>query len=204
MNYEGETRSGIAGGVYATLISSICCIIPLILLILGIGLSVGLAISMYRPYFIFAGIVFAGVYIFTHIWRESRKCACSTTEMVRREGKFIMSTIFTFILGLLLINFLVLPLLSNSVLKSGGDINSIPDGKLTAIKLRIDGMTCESCAGIIQEKLMKMKGVVKADISYRDGSGTVVFDPQLISVNQILEGIKPYSGIVISEWEVKK
>jgi len=204
MNNEDETGRGIAGGLYATLISSICCIIPIILLILGIGLSFGLVISMYRPYFILAGIVFAGVYIFIHVWRKSGKCGCSTTEMVRREEKFIMSTIFTFILGLLLINFLVIPLLSNSVLKSEDNINSITDGKLTAVKLRIDGMTCESCAGIIQEKLMKMKGVFRADISYRDVSGTVVFDPQAISVNQILEGIKPYSGTVISEWEVKK
>ncbi len=203
MRGDNEAGRGLLGGLYATLISSICCIIPLLLLILGFGLTVGLVISGFRPYFIIGGIVFIGIYIFVHIRKKSRKCACSTSEMIRREEKFILSTVFTFAIGFLLVNLLVIPLLSSFVLAKGDDINSPDHGRLMGVKLKIDGMTCESCAGIIQEKLLNTKGVVKADISYKDGTGTVIYDPDLISVKQIVERIKPYTATVISEWEVK-
>ena len=115
-----------------------------------------------------------------------------------------MPTLFTFALGLMLINFLVIPILSSSILTQNQDTDPETNEKPIAIKLKIDGTTCESCASIIQEKLLDMKGVIRADINYKDRSGIVIFDPDLITADQILEGIKPYRSAVMSEWEVEK
>ena len=107
MSDNDSARKGIVGRLYATLISSICCIIPLILLIMGIELTAGLVISGYRVYFIIAGIIFTGIYIFIHIRKELKK-RMQYSRLVRRRERFIMSTVFTFALGLMLMNFLAI------------------------------------------------------------------------------------------------
>jgi|Deesub1362A_J573_1020465.scaffolds.fasta_scaffold00018_153 copper chaperone CopZ len=203
-----QTRKGFLGGLSGTLVSSICCIIPLILLIIGVGVTAGLAISQYRPYFILAGTVFIGAYIFLHIRQKAVRCSCGYKEMIKREEKFISATLLTFITGLLIINFLVIPFITGIVVTR--ESFSIADGvyqnstseNLRAVRLSIDGMSCESCAGIIKDKLMKEDGIIRVDISYKEKGGIVIFDPAYTSVDRIVEAIKPYRATVISEWEV--
>jgi len=72
------------------------------------------------------------------------------------------------------------------------------------VELKITGMTCPGCADVLERLLIKKTGVVNADVDYESGYARVVFDPAQISVDEIVETLKPYEVEVISELEVNK
>ena len=51
--------------------------------------------------------------------------------------------------------------------------------------LKINGMTCEHCAGTVQEALMKTDGVSKVKVTLRKGEAKVYFDDSIVSVQQL-------------------
>ena len=60
------------------------------------------------------------------------------------------------------------------------------DGASEALPLQITGMTCQGCADNIQRFLKHEQGVQRANIDWKTGAGTVVFDPNIISEDRIL------------------
>ncbi|MBP7832423.1 MAG: heavy-metal-associated domain-containing protein [Candidatus Levybacteria bacterium] len=71
------------------------------------------------------------------------------------------------------------------------------------VKLKIDGMHCTSCAMNIDGELEDTKGVLEAETSYAKQLATVGFDPDQISVEQIIAKIKKidtkYAATVLIE-----
>lgn len=53
------------------------------------------------------------------------------------------------------------------------------------LNLDIQGMHCEDCAQVIENALLRLQGVHKATVSYRDGSALVVTDPQQATAEDI-------------------
>jgi len=74
----------------------------------------------------------------------------------------------------------------------------------TTLLLTIEGMACqEGCADKISSNLMERNGVVSADISYKNKSGVITFDPKVITeeeVKDIITGtkVKSYTYTVSS------
>lgn len=56
-------------------------------------------------------------------------------------------------------------------------------------RLRVDGMTCESCARRVEEALLALSGVERASVSLAAASASVDYDPETIDVRQIYEVI---------------
>ncbi len=52
--------------------------------------------------------------------------------------------------------------------------------------MKIAGMTCDSCARGIAQRLVGEKGILQVDISYEQGSGVVLYDPTQIRADQIV------------------
>ena len=48
------------------------------------------------------------------------------------------------------------------------------------IKLKIEGMSCESCTGHVRQALLDLKGVDSAEVSLEDNSALVTFDFELV------------------------
>ncbi|MCG2795928.1 MAG: heavy metal translocating P-type ATPase [Actinomycetia bacterium] len=69
------------------------------------------------------------------------------------------------------------------------------------LKLQIDGMHCNSCAGLIETALLDTDGVRKAEVDYESGTGTVVADLAIIPKQVILDLISAegYRAELISE-----
>lgn len=55
------------------------------------------------------------------------------------------------------------------------------------IKLKIKGMSCESCAVTIESYLKREKGVQEVQINYGESAGYVAFDPGKTSAEKILK-----------------
>ncbi len=86
-------------GILSALTASVCCLGPLLLLLLGLGgLGLGAALGKYEGYFILGAALFLGI-----AWRNYRKeakaCASDHCEMPRRKATkvvLIFSTVVVF------------------------------------------------------------------------------------------------------------
>jgi P-type Cu+ transporter len=58
------------------------------------------------------------------------------------------------------------------------------------LEFKISGMYCASCAALIDKSLSKIKGVVKSNVNFSTGKGTVVFYEEQISSSEIVNIIK--------------
>ena len=57
-------------------------------------------------------------------------------------------------------------------------------------KLQISGMTCSSCATVIDKSLKKTKGVHEATINFATSKARIIFDEKIISEKEIIKTIK--------------
>lgn len=58
-----------------------------------------------------------------------------------------------------------------------------------AIRVPVEGMTCQSCVGRITRAVRKVDGVEAVKVSLADDSATVRYDPTRIPVTDILAAI---------------
>lgn len=58
------------------------------------------------------------------------------------------------------------------------------------IKLQIEGMHCNSCAMLIEEKLKSQPGVIEAKVNYDSKKAVVVYDEQKIQESEIKKKIE--------------
>jgi copper chaperone len=54
------------------------------------------------------------------------------------------------------------------------------------LKLRIEGMTCDSCAATVKRYLEQVDGVRDAIIDWKSGRGQVTYDPAKTDAEKIL------------------
>jgi P-type Cu+ transporter len=64
-------------------------------------------------------------------------------------------------------------------------------GKATGhITLGIIGMTCSSCATVIEKTLIKVPGVSSAAVNLAANSATIDFDPAVVGIDDLINGVK--------------
>ncbi len=198
--------SGTVRGAVGGLISSACCLGSLLLLLIGIGnFSLAASMGAYRNYFILAGTAFILLSIANHLRRKAKQCACSYKQLLRSESRFIATTLLTFIAIFGVINFAIIPYVT-ATMSGGTDMNSNVNSasELRELRLKIDGMTCESCAEAIRASLLQLDGIVKVEVFYAKGLAVVIYNPSLVSQQEIAAKVpKPYVVTVLSDIEVR-
>ena len=58
------------------------------------------------------------------------------------------------------------------------------------ITIVIEGMHCNHCSGAIADGLKKLNGVKSADVLFTTGKAKVVYDPDVVKVEQLLAVVK--------------
>lgn len=56
--------------------------------------------------------------------------------------------------------------------------------------LHVEGMTCGGCVVGVRKVLTRLAGVTKAEVSYEHSRAVVTYDPQKVTVEQMIEAIK--------------
>ncbi|XP_074651916.1 copper-transporting ATPase 1-like [Tubulanus polymorphus] len=74
----------------------------------------------------------------------------------------------------------------SAVISVTGKINK----KYSNISIDIRGMTCNSCVKTIESLLSECKGIVTVKVTLADEKGDFTFDPDLITIKQIIEHIE--------------
>ncbi len=72
------------------------------------------------------------------------------------------------------------------------------------IKFQIQGMHCNSCAFLIEEKLKKQPGIIKVKASYDSQKAIVIYDEQKIHESKIQQTIKSVGDYQVEKIEENK
>jgi len=190
-----SSRAGLlssGGAVLGALFASACCWLPLLLI--GMGAStVGVAgfFETYRPYFLVAtaGLLGAGFYF---VYFRKPKCAPGEACEVPNPRLQRINKVSLWLATVLVVAFATFP---NYVGTFFGD-----DGSGTAVAAQtpmdtsrtytVEGMTCEGCTGHIRTAVGALPNVKAVEVSYADGTATVVFEGDAVDDEAVTQAVE--------------
>ncbi len=122
MNSDKSVKKGILSGTGSGIVTTLCCVGPLIIILLGFGtFTLALSVSQYRPYFIALGILFLILSILLHL----RKKNCCHIEGLKRERLFIISAVLSMGIVYLGALYVIVPAISPLVYEDSRDSNPV-------------------------------------------------------------------------------
>jgi copper chaperone CopZ len=205
---DKESKRGIIIGIISALIASLCCVGPIIILLLGLStVSFALSLSKYKLYFLLAGITFATLSIAIYLRQRSKACSCSYKESIKKEKKFLITTLAIIVSIYFLVTYVISPkafslLYSQKQVSNEGSKNSTLNN-LRFLTLKIYGMYCPGCAAGIEYFLLNyVNGVVNAKVYFPSGKGEITYDATKITKEKIVEKINselPYKAYIIND-----
>jgi copper chaperone len=63
---------------------------------------------------------------------------------------------------------------------------------------KIEGMNCDACANTIKRLMEKEPGVLMASVSFSEGQARVLYDPQAVGAEHLIETIQKPGFRVVS------
>jgi len=70
---------------------------------------------------------------------------------------------------------------------------------LRIAELKVEGMTCQSCAFGVEYQLKQVPGVVAADVNYPEGDGYIIYDSSLTNADEAAAASDVYLAFVIED-----
>ncbi len=172
-----KERSLAIGSTLAAFLASLCCLGPLLLGGAGLGAALVATFAPLRPYFlaVSATLLAGGFYFVCRKPKAAEACAgetCAPQSGTRRMAKPLLWLATVAVAALAFF-----PSYGVKLVRAPAAAASNSSVTLQTAELKVAGMDCEVCAGVIQRKLLETPGVVSAEVRYPAGSATVQFDP---------------------------
>lgn len=172
------------GAIGAALAASSCCTLPLVLVSLGISgawVSNLTALQPFRPVFMALAVGLLGFAAWRH-YQALRGPQCACEEDQRPQTTRILLGVG----GLLVVALLFSPyLLPASSTAGRTSAFTPPPTQVQEVVLRIEGMTCSSCATTVGTALKQLDGVLEAQVSYDPAQALVRYDAARVSVTAL-------------------
>ncbi len=217
MNKEPGERVILGGAVVAALAASLCCILPVIAVVFGLGaFGIAAVFESLRPYMLV--VVFAALaYSFYRIYLRREECgegaACSTKPIGR-----INQLVFWAVAAMVAV-LAAFPYYSGSIVAAIDTSNPTHQEEVSlaadsapsyqaeesddsppavaepesqnrqTVVIAVEGMTCEGCAAQLNVALKRLKGVISAEANYPQKNVKVVYNPKLVTVERIKKAI---------------
>ncbi len=171
-------------GIFSAIFASICCLGPLILILIGLGsLGIGAAIGKYHWWFLGGGVLLITV-AWRYYFKEKRTCDLKSCQMENKRMTQIILTlaslIVAFFVGLNLYAYL------------GKSTEEIPATTITNSKeviIPVEGMSCFTCELTVTQALKKVEGVINATASAKEKTARVTYNTDKTSINKLIEAI---------------
>ncbi len=172
---EGRaSRWATGGAIFAAILASACCILPLVFGALGLS-AVALAglFESVRTYLLMltAGLLAAGFY---YNYFRKEECAPGEACEAPRPGlrRFNRSMLWLGTVAVIALAFFpsYAGLFAGEEIPAKATLGAVPS---ETVVLEVSGMTCEACAVSIQQELAQVPGVLRAAVTY-DSSEAVV------------------------------
>lgn len=171
-------------GIFSAIFASICCVGPLLLILLGLGtLGIGAVIGRYHWWFVGGGILLILI-AWSYYHREKRACGLKACQMENKRA-----TLVTLIIATLIVTFFV-GLNLYTYLGKSEDIRPVSSGaNLQYIEISVEGMTCLTCEFSVSTALKKIGGVIEATASAKEKKAKVKYDPAKTNIERLVEAI---------------
>lgn len=173
------------GSTLAAFPASICCLGPLLLGGAGLGAVWVATFAPQRLFFLaVSGILSAGGFYFAYRKPKANK-ACAGEACAPQSATRCMAKPLLWLAAVVVAASALFPSYGVKLIRTPATSASLRATLQTA-ELKITGMDCEVCAGVIQHKLLEAPGVVKAEVRYPAGSATVEFDAARTSTGKLI------------------
>ena len=183
-------KASLGGSILAAITASLCCIGPLVAVLLGAsGFAASAVFEKWRP--VFLGVTFALLALAWYSTYRKPKAACKegsicATKPVSKWNKVIL----WFATGVVLVT-AAFPSLSSAILR-GTQSNApvvVTDANTAVLKVKIPSMDCAACALNIQSVLQKQAGVQQAQVTFDTKEAVVQYDATKLSPEKIIAAI---------------
>lgn len=181
-------------GLFAAIVTSLCCITPVFSLLAGIG---GIAATFswmepFRPYFIALTIGLIGLAWYIKLKpRTQEEVSCSCDEV--KKSSFIQSKKFLSLITIFVVLMLSFPGYAHVFYSNNNQGASLlvaqDSAKTNLIVLDVKGMTCAGCERHIENEVGLLTGVKTVNASYSKGSTTIEYLSDKIEEKEIIEAI---------------
>ena len=180
-------------GLLAAVASSACCIPPLIALVAGIGggASAFSWIEPARPFLIAFAILAIGYAWYSYFKKnKNKKSYCmGKPKFYQTKGYLIAITLFAVLsIGYPYYSYLFATNTKTTAISNKEHINTV--------QLKVKGMTCIGCETTINTNLMKLKGVLSSQASYKKELTTIRYDSTTVTLSAIKKNIAN-SGYIV-------
>ncbi len=162
------------GSVFAAVVASACCWLPLLLVAFGFSAgSLGAIFETTRPYFLgVAAILLTTGFYFAYFRKE--KCepgsACDAPRpRLRRANKIVLWIATVGVVALAMFPAYVGVLLPSPVKATHSNVSQ----ELYVLRFDVRGMSCEGCSVTLRNALLKVDEVVDAAVDYEHAAATV-------------------------------
>jgi len=194
-------KAGSVGAIVAAVASSLCCILPVVAVVFGLGaFGIASVFETLRPYFLVLTIAALGFSFYQAYFRketceEGEACA---TKPVGRMNKMMIWFALVGVVGIAAFPYYsgyVLAAVDRPAAVEPATPNAQPavvdaeaQNRKTVV-IGVSGMTCEDCATHLNTALSRIKGVISAEASYPNKNVKVVYDPKQVTLDRIRQGI---------------
>lgn len=171
-----------AGSVLAALGASLCCVLPLVVAVTGVGsAALGTWFAPARPYL--AALTFLALgFAFYRAYRREPCAAGEGCTLPRQRRRRRLLTWSAAVLALAMLSF---PYATAWVKSPAGE-----ESGLQTAAFRVTGMTCGGCEVGVRQAVAKLDGVERVEASYRERRALVVYDDSRVSPAQIEAAIE--------------
>lgn len=184
---DRKAQWGLFAALGAAVAASACCVIPLLLVGLGVGgawVSAVTALEPFRPFFI-ALALWALAYAVYREWRVSRgpECDCDT-GMSNKMRRSLLTVGLIAAVGLVASPWVIRGAASE------GPATVVAMAESERVILEVEGMTCASCTVSVQKVLAKLDGVQEVRVTFEPPEAVVVYDPAKADLADLMGAVE--------------
>ena len=181
------------GSVVAAVAASLCCIGPLVAVLLGTGsLAAASGLQRWRPVFLGATFVMLAVAWYL-TYRKPKAEACLEGAPCAAKQGVSANKVILWIATVLAIALAALPLYAGAVARllhpEGARATRSAGANVATLRVKIPSMDCEACAVNIQRTLAKKEGIERARVTLKTKEAVVEYDAAKISPDGIVAAI---------------
>lgn len=206
-----KEKTAIGGAIAAAFAASLCCVAPLIFVLLGFGtLGMAAVFEPIRPYLMGGAVMLLSLAYYWIYFRSQAKCppgeSCETKTANQTSRFGLWFATFAVIL-FALTPYIIAPLLesagaketnapptddcciANKSTKTANSNADHPPANSKRVTFTVTGMTCVTCEPVIRLALEKTTGVKRADISYERSQAVIDYDPMQTTPKELRDVI---------------
>jgi len=183
-----KNKLALGGSVLSAIAASLCCIGPLVAVVLGAsGFAAAALFAKWRPLFLTITVLLLVTAWYLTYWRPKAD-NCSTDGCARNSvakwNKVVLWLATAFVVAIA-----AFPTFSRAAAQLFVPVGASTIGpsqvKIAALQVNIPSMDCGACAVGIQAKLNKQDGVQGAQVDFATKTAVIRFDPGKLSPEKV-------------------